>query len=343
MKKSESWSQQTLFIVGETIDGQLSAGTQSLGRQTLKLAEQLECRTVAVLIGDRTGEAAERWSRNIGLPVITLENEQCRYPNPHLTASGLESLVKAYAPSAICFPHTMRACQAAATLAWRLGAPCITAVASIEKNAGTIVLKRSIHGGRLYATLAADRLPMVLTVMPGLFPGSTAAPPSDFAPSVEIRTIEIGDHRFVPQSMEISAHSDQALEKARVVVAGGRGLGDAEAVDALETVAEIFKNAAVGGSRGACDLGWVPHSRQIGETGRTVSPALYLACGISGAPQHLAGMRDAQTIVAINTDIAAAMLRQAHYAVIEDLRTFLPLLAERYQERMTKGETHEDR
>jgi len=339
---TESSDQKNLFIVGETIDGRLSTGTKSLGQQALKLAEQLECRAVAVLIGDRIGEAAERWSQTTGLPVVTLENEQCRYPNPHLTALGLESLVKAYAPAAICSPHTMRACQAAATLAWRLGTPCITAVESVEKNAGAVVLQRSIHGCRFYATLSADRLPVVMTVMPGLFSGSTAAQ-LVASSSVETRTIENGDDRFVPQSIDQSTHADQALEKARVVVAGGRGLGEAEAVEALEAVADIFKNAAVGGSRGACDLGWLPHSRQIGETGRTVAPALYLACGISGAPQHLAGMHDAQTIVAINTDSAAAMLRRAHYAVIEDLRTFLPLLAERYQEKMTKGKTHEDR
>lgn len=335
--------QHPLLIVGETIDGRLSTGTKSLGQQALNLADRLDCRAVAVLVGDRIGKAADQWSRTIGLPIVSLETRHCRYPNPHLAALGLESMVKEYAPSAICFPHTMRACQAAATLAWHLGAPCITAVESIEKNAGTIVLNRSIHGGRLCATLSIDRLPVALTVMPGLFPGSAAAPPSTFSPSVEIRTIESGDDRFVPQSMEMSAHSDQALEKSRVVVAGGRGLGEAEAVDALEKAAEIFRNATVGGSRGACDLGWLPHSRQIGETGRTVAPALYLACGISGAPQHLAGMRDAQTVVAINTDGHAAILGQAHYAVIEDLRTFLPLLVERYQQKMTKGESHEDR
>jgi len=335
--------QQPFFIVGETIGGWLSAGTKSLGQQALKLAGRLECRAVAVLLGDRIGEAADQWSRTTGLPVVALENGHCRNPNPHLTASGLELLVKEYAPAAICLPHTMRACQTAATLAGRLVAPCITAVESIEKNAGNIVLKRSINGGRLCATLATDRLPVVLTVMPGLPAGSKAENNPASSPSVEIRTLESGDDRFVPLSIDLSAHSDQALEKARVVVAGGRGLGEAEAVDALEAVADIFKNAAVGGSRGACDLGWLPHSRQIGETGRTVAPALYLACGISGAPQHLAGIRDAQTIVAINTDSAAAMLRQAHYAVIENLKTFLPLLVERYQEKMTKGETHEDR
>lgn len=338
----ENSDQENLFIVGETIDGRLSAGTKSLGQQAPGLAGQLDCLAVAVLTGDRIGKAADQWSRMTGLPVVALENEHCRYPNPHLAALGLESLALEYAPLGICFPHTMRACQTAATLARRLEAPCVTAVESVEKNAGTIILKRSIHGGRFCAALSTDRSPVVLTVMPGLLSASTAAH-APGSPSVEIRTLESRDDRVVPQSMEVSAQSDQALEKARVVVAGGRGLGDAEAVRVLEAVADIFKHAAVGGSRGACDLGWMPHARQIGETGRTVAPALYLACGISGAPQHLAGMRDAQTVVAINTDSAAAMLRQAHYAVIEDLRTFLPLLAERYQQKMIKGENHEDR
>lgn len=92
----------------------------------------------------------------------------------------------------------------------------------------------------------------------------------------------------------------------------------------------MFKSAAVGGSRGACDLGWLPLSRQIGETGRTVAPALYLACGISGAPQHLAGMQKSGTIVAVNTDPTAAIYHLAHYAVIDDLTVFLPVLRERY-------------
>ena len=106
----------------------------------------------------------------------------------------------------------------------------------------------------------------------------------------------------------------------------------------LGTVAGMFKHAAVGASRGACDLGWLPHALQIGETGRTVSPALYLACGISGAPQHLAGMRESRTVVAVNTDPKAAICNLAHYTVIEDLTVFLPVLRERYDRMTDKGD-----
>ena len=143
--------------------------------------------------------------------------------------------------------------------------------------------------------------------------------------------------------MEAPAQREEDLENSQVIVAGGRGLGSAEQVEQLEKTAALFKNAAVGASRGACDMGWLPHSRQIGETGRTVAPDLYLACGISGAPQHLAGMRDAQTIVAVNTDSRAAIRGLAHYAVEEDLRTFLPLLRDRYEKKFTRGEADENR
>ena len=121
-------------------------------------------------------------------------------------------------------------------------------------------------------------------------------------------------------------------------MAAGRGLKGPEHVGLLQAAAGIFKRSAVGASRGACDLGWLPHALQIGETGRTVSPALYLACGISGAPQHLAGMRESRTVVAVTTDPKAAVNNLANYAVTEDLTVFLPLLRERYDRMRDKGD-----
>jgi electron transfer flavoprotein alpha subunit len=272
------------------------------------------------------------------MPVIVLDHVQCRYPNPHLTALGVETLVVESSPLAVCFPHTMRACQAAAILAWRIEAPCITAVDDFLKENGQWVLKRAVFGGKLSETVSTVSRPMVLTIMPGLFSRSASPDVSSHSPSVETRFFADTDHRFVPQGLNRRAHTDQALERAQVVVAAGRGLKGTEHKGLLDRAADMFKNAAVGGSRGACDSGWLPHALQIGETGRTVSPALYLACGISGAPQHLAGMRESRTIVAVNTDPKAAICNLAHYAVIEDLTVFLPVLRERYERMRDKGD-----
>ena len=328
----------TVLIVGETIDGRLSAGSRDLAKQARSIAEQFGGKPVGVLTGHKIEQAAQSWSKTAGISVIVLDHTQCRYPTPPITASGVEALAGEYSTLAVCFPHTMRACQAAATLAWRIKAPCITAVNGIAKENGAFAMKRAILGGKLCETVSTGKTPMVLTMMPGKFSRSASPDRPDRPPSVETRLLRDADQRFIPQAINRQPHTDQELERAQVVVAAGRGLGGPENKELLATAAGMFKSAAVGGSRGACDQGWLPHTRQVGETGRTVSPALYLACGISGAPQHLVGMCESRTIVAVNTDPRAAICNVAHYAVIEDLTVFLPVLRERYDEMTDKGE-----
>jgi electron transfer flavoprotein alpha subunit len=328
----------TILIVGETIDGRISAGSMDLARQARSLAEQVGGEPVGVLTGHKIEPAAKHWSKAAGLSVIILDHALCRYPNPCMTASGVEALAGECSPLAVCFPHTMRACQAAAILAWRIKAPCITAVDAIFKENGHFAFNRTILGGKLCETVSTGNTPTVLTIMPGTFARSASPDRPGCSPSVETRLLRNADQRFSPQAIDRPAPTDQALEKAQVVVAAGRGLGGPEHIDLLNTAAGMFKSAAVGASRGACDFGWLPHSRQIGETGRTVAPALYLACGISGAPQHLAGMRESRTIVAVNTDPTAAICNVAHYSVIADLTVFLPVLRERYERQQIKGD-----
>ncbi len=326
----------TVLVVGETIDGRLSAGSRDLGNQARRLAAMFDGEPVGVLTGHDIEPVARSWSKQAGMPVIVLDHARFHYPNPPLAASGIGALADECALLAVCFPHNPRACQAAATLAWRVKAPCITAVDAMLRESGQVVLKRAIFGGKLSETVSTAIRPMVLTIMPGLFSTSASPDVSDQAPSVETRLLADTDHRFIPQGMTRRVHTDQALERAQVVVAAGRGLRGTEPKGLLDTVAAMFKNAAVGGSRGACDLGWLPRTLQIGETGRTVSPALYLACGISGAPQHLAGMRESRTVVAVNTDPKAAICGLAHFAVIDDSTVFLPVLRERYDQMKDK-------
>lgn len=330
--------QQTVLIVGETIDGHLSPATAHLGRQARNLAGLLHGQAVGVLTGHRIEAAARTWSRMAGIPVIVLDHQGLRYPNPTMAASGLETVFSAWSPAVVCLPHSMRACQVAATLAWRFQFKCVSAVESLCVDGSKTILKRSIHGGRLCETMLADDSPLILTFMPGAVTGPSLTTDNGSSPAVETVTVPTMDTRCAPLSVSRQPPLDQTLNRARVVVAGGRGLQSIDQVGVLKQVAGIFKDAAVGGSRGACDLGWLPHSLQIGQTGRTVAPALYLACGISGAPQHLAGMQESRTILAVNSDSRAAILNVAHYAVIEDLNTFLPLLLERYSQMHGKGE-----
>ncbi len=327
-----------ILIVGETIDGQLSPGTKRLGRQAWQLAGLLGGRPHGVLTGDGIDTVAGKWSQMAGIDVTALDDHRLRFPNPAAGASALASIVAELHPSAVCFSHTMRACQAAATLARQLKTACVTAVEAISVDGHRTLLRRSIHGGKLLETVSPATRPFIVTLMPGAAAGSPPKAASGSEPTVTTRSVATTDDRCQPQSIHRQRLAASAVSKARVIVSGGRGLGGPEQIDMLKKVADLFKEAAVGGSRGACDLGWLPHSLQIGETGRTVAPSLYLACGISGAPQHLAGIQDAQTIVAVNSDPQAAIFSIAHYAVIEDLRSFLPLLLKRYAQTIAKGE-----
>jgi electron transfer flavoprotein alpha subunit len=203
-----------------------------------------------------------------------------------------------------------------------LKAACITGV----ESAGDGSLGRAIHSGRFIEEIAPNTPRVVVTVLPGAFEpweetgssaGSVKVKESGFTalPSQTLGTVESG-------------YRDSALKDAQVIVSGGRGVGKKENVSLIKTLAALFPRSAVGASRSVCDLGWFERKHQIGTTGQSVSPRLYIACGVSGAFQHVSGMRGSQTIVAINTDIHAPIFQVAHYCIVEDLTTFIPLLIE---------------
>ncbi|MGA6924994.1 MAG: FAD-binding protein, partial [Desulfosarcina sp.] len=255
---------RNVLIVGETIDGRLSAGTRDLAGQARTLAQWFDADPIGVLTGHDAEPVARQWSTTNRIPVIYLDHARCRHPNPCMTAAGIEPLVRESPPTAVCFPNSMRACQIAATLAWRLKAPCITAVESIAKAGDNFRFKRSVLGGRLWQTVATDARPILLTLLPGIFSGSSPPTLPDRSPRVTVRHLTHTDRRFTPLTVQRPSEKGRDLVNARVIVAAGRGLGGPEYAVLLHEVAGIFKNASVGSSRGACDLGWLPHSRQIG-------------------------------------------------------------------------------
>jgi electron transfer flavoprotein alpha subunit len=134
--------------------------------------------------------------------------------------------------------------------------------------------------------------------------------------------------RIVFRGRSQAAAEDAPITEAEVIVSAGRGIRKKENLELIERLAGLFSRSAVGGSRSVCDLGWLEYSRQVGITGKTVAPKLYIACGISGASQHIAGMKDSQLIIAINSDPGAAIFSIADYGIVEDLTTFIPLVIE---------------
>ena len=209
-------------------------------------------------------------------------------------------------------------------LAAKLDAPIAADVTEIAVNGDTVLVKHPGYANKVILTLALSGSPVVLSVRPGAFTAK------DAPRTARVERIEpAGDPaagRVVVKEVVEGAKGRPDLGEAPVIIAGGRGLKAAENFKLVEALADAFGNAAVGATRAVTDDGWRPHSDQIGQTGRQVSPQLYVAVGISGAIQHLAGMRTSKTIVAINKDKEAPIFKVADYGIVGDVLEIVPAL-----------------
>jgi electron transfer flavoprotein alpha subunit len=248
---------------------------------------------------------------------------------------ALEAAVKIASPGVILCVADTYGRDWGPRLARRIGAGSVTEVTGWDEAGGQLRFSRQVFGGKARAVFASRRPVVVATVKPG----AAAAIPADSSRSGEVRDlglkIPLDPSWPVVTATAIEPPRGPRLDDARIVVSGGRGLGGPENFRYLNDLAAVL-GAAVGASRAAVDAGWVPASWQIGQTGKTIAPNLYLAIGISGASQHLAGVSQAKTIVAINTDKDAPILDHARLGVVGDYQELLPPLTAALAELLKK-------
>jgi electron transfer flavoprotein alpha subunit len=279
-------------------------------------------RPVFLLPGKNTGKLAWEISQKTGCDAIALTGNHLERYNVLSHVDALMEILEKEAEAWVCLPHTSMGYDLAPRLAVLLEAACITGV----ESAGDGTLCRPVYSGRFRQEIVPKTPRVVVTVLPGAFP--VCEKTTDAAGSV--RVVKSAFREVPLQTLDTveAVHTDSTLKDAGIIVSAGRGIGKKENLSLIKTLAAVFERSAIGASRSVCDLGWLEHKHQIGTTGQSVSPRLYMACGISGAFQHVSGIRGAQTIVAINRDPHAAIFKVAHYCIVEDLETFIPLLIE---------------
>lgn len=302
--------------------GRLSDGGRACLGFAARVAEALGAPLAVAVPGPPDGESA---AEAIALGAGRVYAPRAATPAAGAAAQAL-ALVEAAAsdarPAVICLDFDACGRALVGRLARRLGGAAVTRVQGFELCGGELVWERPVYGGKALGRYRTLRAPAVV----GVQAGPRAAPEPDPCRTGDVVALEVlpePQPALVPLGEPVA--EGVRLEEARAIVAGGRGVGGPEGFEPLRELAEAL-GAAVAASRAACDAGWVPSTCQVGQTGAIVAPELYVAVGISGASQHLAGIAAARTVVAINTDPEAPIFQRATLGIVGDYREVVPPL-----------------
>ncbi len=316
----------SILVIGELHDGKARPLTLELITAARTLADGLSGEVVVAVPGAGVSGLDQDIASISGVNRVVAASHDALAPFlPGPWTSAVASLVRHVEPFAVLIPSSITGRDYAARVAARLNVALVPDAVAVSLDNGQVVASRAVLGGRVHTSVRfVDAPPAMMTVAPGNFPravaGATAAP-------IEVMDVVIEDRDLGVTLNEKSEHKVGAkgLTSAERIVSGGRGLGKAENFALIEELADVL-GAAVGASGATVGAGWRPHSDQVGSTGYTVSPKLYLAVGISGAPQHLAGMSGADFIVAINRDPDAPIFQLASLGIVGDLFEVVPAL-----------------
>jgi electron transfer flavoprotein alpha subunit len=304
---------------------QAASETVTAGRV---LADAMGVELTAVLLGQPSMTSEPEKLGRYGADRVLLGSDDAYTEYvPRVYVDAVASAVSEIDPKVILFPASSLGKDLAPRVAARLKAGLASDCTEVRVEDGRIVAVRPAYGGKVYVTVAFKGEPAVLSIRPRAYMAEEA--PRD-AVVKELSTLPDPSQALTKVHMAADAAKERPdVAEAEIIVAGGRGLQEADKWSLLEDLADALgPGAALGASRAVVDAGWRPHDEQVGQTGKVVSPPLYFAVGISGAIQHLAGMRTAKCIVAVNKDPEAPIFKAADYGIVGDVFEVLPRLTE---------------
>jgi len=317
---------QNIWAYIEVFEGKAkNVGLEIIGPGK-KIAEATGGKVAAILVGNDLDDAIKAAVSYGAEQVITVGGDGYAEYSVEGYAFALKQLAEKYEPAAFLFGATSIGRELAPRLAARLKTGVAADCTGIEVgDSGAIQWTRPVYSGRFLSVVeCTEARPQIATVRPGVFKRGEP----DMALTAEIINEDIALPADAIRTTLVERISEAAegavkLEDAEIIVSGGRGLGKPENFSLVKDLADIL-GGVVGASRAAVDAGWIPHVHQVGQTGKTVGPKLYIACGISGAIQHLAGMSGSDVIIAINKDADAPIFDIADYGIVGDIKEVLP-------------------
>ncbi len=312
---------QSVLVVAEQVQGayrKVTFEALSAGRQ---MAAELGGDLCAVVLGSGIEGIAAELGQYGAAKIIVADDAALADFTTDAYTTALARVIDQVKPGVVLLGATTQGKDLSARLSARLNAALATDTIGIKVDGGQVVATRPMYGGKILADVALAGSPVIISVRPNTQTISQQAG----AGAIEKVAVDVSDAatRVTGQQLETGKVD---LTEADIVVTGGRGMGGPD-YTALEALADTL-GAAVGASRSAVDEGWRTAADQVGQTGKTVSPNLYIACGVSGAIQHLAGMSSSKVIVAINKDPEAPIIAKADYAIVGDLFDVVPVLTE---------------
>lgn len=310
---------------------------QNLKRSSIELlqfARSKNFHVVGVVLGSNTEKVAEQATANGANDVLLFNDAKLNGYSPELYLAAIEESIKQSDAKRVLAPASSIGKDVFPRLAARLGSSLASDCVSLVVEDGNFVAKKPMYAGKCFAQISLKESPYQIVLMranqlPVAAPGAAnaAAVKSVALPAISLKAIL--------KEIVKGASEKLDLTEANVIVSGGRGLKEAGNFKMLEDLATVL-GATVGASRAVVDAGWVSHSMQVGQTGKTVAPTLYIAVGISGAIQHLAGMTGSKVIVAINNDPNAPIFQKATYGIVGDLFDVLPKLTDEFKKLLNK-------
>ena len=315
-----------IWIIAERKANAVTEGTlEAIGAGRV-VSGKLKMELAAVILGNGQDSLPANCSDAGADNIYLLDNPLLSQYTSDAYLAALQHLIKLHSPALILIPSTCNGRDLASKLAGRLKTAYISDVSQIEFADNEIIFHRPVYGGRLLSQVACQgEKPWIITLRPRAFEKAGAVKNGARVEN-HIASLSRDSIRTIVKGIK-KTQKGLGLTEADIIVSGGRGMKGAENFKMLEELAGIL-GGVVGASGAAVDAGWMPHSAQVGQTGKVVSPKLYIACGISGAPQHLAGMSTSKCIVAINKDPEAPIFQWADYGIVGDLFEIVPMLIE---------------